>query len=133
MSNLVLKSEILNSVLENKSINRQDIIDIYEKSIKNYLLSILVSLFLLMPHFFWLFDNNFISIFYGLNRTGISDFNLINHLKNPIIFLFKQVIILIPFFIILFVLVKKLKIKINKNDQSTLYLLFINLVPISFL
>ena len=35
MSNLVLKSEILNSVLENKSINRQDIIDIYEKSIKN--------------------------------------------------------------------------------------------------
>ena len=35
MSNLVLKSEILNSVLENKSINREDIIDIYEKSIKN--------------------------------------------------------------------------------------------------
>ena len=35
MTNLVLKSEILNSVLENKSINRQDIIDIYEKSIKN--------------------------------------------------------------------------------------------------
>ncbi len=35
MTNLVLKSEILNSVLENKSINREDIIDIYEKSIKN--------------------------------------------------------------------------------------------------
>ena len=34
MTNLVLKSEILNSVLENKSINREDIIDIYEKSIK---------------------------------------------------------------------------------------------------
>ena len=35
MTNLVLESEILNNVLENKSINRQEIIDIYEKSIEN--------------------------------------------------------------------------------------------------
>ena len=35
MTNLTLESEILNNVLENKSINRQEIIDIYENSIKN--------------------------------------------------------------------------------------------------
>ena len=35
MTNLVLKSEILNNVLENKSINRQEIIDIYQKSVEN--------------------------------------------------------------------------------------------------
>jgi 7,8-didemethyl-8-hydroxy-5-deazariboflavin synthase CofG subunit len=35
MTDLILKSEILNNALENKSINRQEIIDIYQKSIKN--------------------------------------------------------------------------------------------------
>ena len=35
MTNLTLESEILNNVLENKSINRQEIIDIYHNSKKN--------------------------------------------------------------------------------------------------
>jgi len=35
MTNLILKSEILNSVLENNPITRQEIIDIYQNSIKN--------------------------------------------------------------------------------------------------
>ncbi|MCG3779224.1 MAG: FO synthase subunit 1 [Nitrosopumilus sp.] len=35
MTNLVLESEVLNNVLENKSISRQEIIDIYQNSIKN--------------------------------------------------------------------------------------------------
>ena len=35
MTNLILKSEILNNVLENKSIDRQEIIEIYQKSIEN--------------------------------------------------------------------------------------------------
>ena len=35
MTNLILESEILNNVLENKSINREEIIDIYQNSIKN--------------------------------------------------------------------------------------------------
>ena len=45
----------------------------YRKSIKNYSLSILIFLILLIPHFIWLIDNNFVTIFYGLNRSGISD------------------------------------------------------------
>ena len=35
MTNLILESEILNNVLEDKSINRQEIMDIYQNSIKN--------------------------------------------------------------------------------------------------
>ena len=35
MASLILKSEILNKVLENKSINRQQILDVYQNSIKN--------------------------------------------------------------------------------------------------
>ena len=44
----------------------------YKQLIKNYSLSILLSLILLTPHFIWLFDNNFITIFYGLERSGVS-------------------------------------------------------------
>ena len=35
MTELILKSEILNNILENKSIGRHEIIEIYQKSIKN--------------------------------------------------------------------------------------------------
>ncbi len=102
----------------------------YRNSIKNYSLSILISISLLIPHFIWLVDNNFVTIFYGLNRSGISEFNLINHLKNPLIFLFKQLIILIPFFTMIFVIIKKFELKININNKKILFLLFINLFPI---
>ena len=67
----------------------------YQKSLKGYIISILISLILLAPHFIWLFENNFTTIFYGLNRSGLSEFNMINHFKHPIEFLLKQIIILI--------------------------------------
>ena len=102
----------------------------YRKSIKNYFLSILISLILLIPHLIWLFENNFVTVFYGINRTGISGFNLIDHLKNPAIFLLKQIIILIPFFLMILLIVKKFKFKINKNNKRNLFLISINLIPI---
>tara|TARA_B100000035_G_scaffold314900_1_gene332888 strand:- start:1552 stop:2925 length:1374 start_codon:yes stop_codon:yes gene_type:complete len=102
----------------------------YNKSIKNYSLSILISLILLIPHFIWLFENNFITINYGLARSDISNFNLINHIKNPALFLFKQIIILIPFFLMAYSVINKFKFKINIKDKETLFLLTINLIPI---
>ena len=95
-----------------------------------YILSILISLTLLIPHFFWLFENNFITIFYGLDRTGVSDFNFINNLKNPLTFLIKQIIILIPFFLMIYVIVKKLKFEVKIKDKKILFLLSINFIPI---
>ena len=102
----------------------------YQKSLSGYILSILISLTLLIPHFFWLFENNFITIFYGLDRTGVSDFNFINNLKNPLTFLIKQIIILIPFFLMIYVIVKKLKFEVKIKDKKILFLLSINFIPI---
>ena len=102
----------------------------YKKSIKNYSLSILLSLILLTPHFIWLFDNNFITIFYGLERSAVSELNLIDHIKNPLIFLLKQIVILTPFFLMIFIIIKKFKFNINFKDRKLLFLLSINLIPI---
>tara|TARA_A100001015_G_scaffold35930_1_gene39656 strand:- start:200 stop:1576 length:1377 start_codon:yes stop_codon:yes gene_type:complete len=102
----------------------------YKKSIKNYFLSILISFILITPHLIWLFDNNFITIFYGLDRIGATNFNLINHLKNPSMFLLKQIIILIPFFLMLSIIVNKFKFKINLKDKKAFFLISINLIPI---
>ena len=102
----------------------------YKKSVNKYFFSILVSLALLTPHVFWLFENNFITIFYGLDRSGVSESNYIDHLKNPIIFLIKQFIILIPFFLMFYVVTKKYKFSINKKNKEIIFLLSINLIPI---
>ena len=101
----------------------------FKKIIPNYLLSIAISLILLIPHFFWLFQNNFITIFYGLNRTGLTEFNILNNFTNPFIFLIKQIIILIPFFIMFLTIIKKFKFKFNIKNKKTLFLISINLIP----
>ncbi len=102
----------------------------YKQSIKNYFLSILISLVLLIPHFVWLLNNDFITVNYGIHRSGVSDYILIDHFKNPAIFLLKQTIILIPFLIMFFTIIKKIKLIINKNDKKTLFVISINLIPI---
>ena len=105
----------------------------YKKSLIGYLFSILISLILLTPHFFWLFENNFITISYGLDRSGVSGFKYIEHFKNPLIFVIKQLIILIPFFLMFFVILKKLKLSINKKNKKIIFLLSINLIPIALI
>jgi len=55
---------------------------------------------------------------------------LINHIKNPAIFLLKQTVILVPIFFMIFVIIKKFNFKINFKDKKMLFLLFINLIPI---
>ena len=105
----------------------------YKKSLNKYFYSILISLALLTPHFFWLFENDFITIFYGLNRSGVTEYNFIDHFKNPITFLIKQFIILIPFFIMFYVVIKKFKFSINKKNKEIIFLLSINFIPITLI
>ena len=95
-----------------------------------YLITIEVFLVLLVPHFIWLFNNDLITILYGLKRTGLEELGIINHLQYPIIFLLKQIGVLIPFFLLICLLVKKIKFKINLNDKKLLFLLFISILPI---
>ena len=102
----------------------------HKKFIVNYLSSIVISLIMLAPHFVWLFQNNFTTIVYGLNRSSLTDVSWINHLENPLIFLLKQILILIPFLIMFFVLLKKINFKFNIKNRKTLFLISINLIPI---
>ena len=98
-----------------------------------YLISFVVFLVLLVPHLIWLIDNDYITITYGLGRTGLENSNFLNHLTFPLIFLAKQIGILIPFLIMSLFLIKKLKFKINLKDRKLLFLIFINLVPIGLM
>ena len=95
-----------------------------------YLIVIEVFVVLLVPHIIWLFNNDFITITYGLKRTGLEDYNLLNHIKYPSMFLLKQAGILIPFIFLVRLLIKKVKFKINLKDKRLIFLLFINILPI---
>ncbi len=95
-----------------------------------YLITTEVFLIALVPHFIWLTNNEFITITYGLARTGLEQSSLINHIQYPLIFIGKQIGILIPFLILFWLLVQKLKFKINIKDKKLLFLLSINVLPI---
>ncbi|WP_145597111.1 glycosyltransferase family 39 protein [Candidatus Pelagibacter sp. FZCC0015] len=95
-----------------------------------YLITIEVFLVVLVPHFIWLYNNDFITITYGLARTGLEQSSFLDHIKFPIIFLIKQIGILVPFLILSWLLVKKIKLNLNLKDKKLLFLLAINILPI---
>ena len=95
-----------------------------------YLITIEVFLVLLIPHLIWLFNNEFITFVYAFKRTGLEETGIISHIKHPIIFLFKQLGILIPFFFLIWLLIKKIKFKINFKDKKLLFLFSISILPI---
>ena len=95
-----------------------------------YLITIEVFLIVLVPHLIWLNNNEFITITYGLARTGLEQSSLIDHIKFPLIFLIKQIGLLIPFLILVWLLIKKIKFKFDLKDKRLLFLLAINILPI---
>ena len=95
------------------------------------LISLISFFIVLLPHLIWLADNNYITITYALHRTGIDDSNfIINHISYPLIFLGKQIGILIPFFIMFLFIASKFKIKINFKDKKLIFLIAINIIPL---
>ena len=105
----------------------------YKKFDFKYLISLETFIVLLIPHIIWLVNNDYATITYGLARTGIESSNLLDHIIYPLTFLGKQIMILIPFFIMSFLLIKKIKFKISLKDKKLLFLIFINLVPIGLM
>ena len=95
-----------------------------------YLISIEVFIVLLVPHLIWLYNNDYITIIYGLKRTGLEGTDILNYLTSPFLFCVKQLIILIPFLILTRLLIKKIKFKINFKDKKFLFLIFVNFFPI---
>ena len=104
---------------------------IFKKKIDFKCLISLISFFIvLLPHLIWLTENNYITITYGLHRTGSEEQNFLDHIIHPFIFLGKQIGILTPFLLMLLFLVSKFKAKVNFFDNKLLFLLVINIVPI---
>ncbi len=107
---------------------------IYRRYLKKfdfkYLIALEVFAVLLIPHFVWLYENNFITFTYGLARTGLESSDAIAHIKYPIIFLIKQIGILIPFIFLSYLLIKKFKFKIDLRDKKLVFLIFVNFLPI---
>ncbi len=94
------------------------------------LISLLPFFLILFPHLVWLIENDYITITYGLHRTGTGDQNILDHFLHPIIFLGKQIGILIPFFAMFLFALSKFKTKFNFKDKKLLFLLAINIIPI---
>ena len=90
----------------------------------------IIFLIIIFPHILWLTENNYITILYGLKRTGEIKIFL-DHIIQPLIFLFKQIVILIPFFLISFFLIqKKSEINFNFRNDNFVYLLIVNCAPV---
>ncbi len=101
-----------------------------EKKFKfKYLIAGPIALLILLPHIIWLTDNDYSTIVYGLQRTGGSG-SYVDHLIYPLIFLSKQIGILIPYLIMTYFLIKKFKFKIKIKDKKTIFLMFTVIFPI---
>ena len=102
-----------------------------KKGIKfsHYFIAGPITLLILLPHLIWLTENDYITITYGLQRTGESG-SFLDHLIYPIIFVVKQIGLLIPSLLMFFLLIKKIKPKINLKDKKLVFLLLTTIAPI---
>jgi 4-amino-4-deoxy-L-arabinose transferase-like glycosyltransferase len=95
-----------------------------------YFIPIIVFLLVLSPHLKWLIENDYRTIAYGLKRTSLESSTLLNNFIYPLKFIFKQIVIILPFFILLSLIIKKFKFKFNQRDKKSIFLIFITFVPI---
>ena len=101
-----------------------------------YLITLISFFMLLLPHLIWLADNNYTTIHNAIFRSvndplsGFEDVKFLNHIFYPLMFLGKQIGILVPFFIMFFFVVTNFKIKMNYRDKKLLFLISIVIVPV---
>ena len=101
--------------------------------IKNILVSASIFFLILIPHIFWLFENNFETIQYAFNRSDVKNVNFIQHIYNPILFVSKQIGMVLFFllsFLSLLSLKKIKKFKFNFKDKKKLFLFSISILPL---
>ena len=96
-----------------------------------YIVSLEIFLIMILPHLIWLNNNDFITLTYGMHRTTLESSTLLNHIQYPLIFILKQIGILAPFWLLLFMSVKKFKkVNLNFKDKKIIFLFFINFIPL---
>ncbi len=103
-----------------------------KKILKNFLFSFMIFVIIFSPHFLWLMENDFVTINYAFARSGIEEKNLIDHFSKPLIFLFKQMGMLLIFFLTFFLVLNlnKKKINLKKISKKRLFIFSISLMPI---
>ena len=102
-----------------------------KKKINSYkfLLAGITAIIVIIPHLIWLFDNNYITLKYGIHRTGgVGDITA--HFIFPLTFILKQIIILLPLLIMSSLLLKKIKFKKIKFNENHVFIFFIFILPI---
>jgi 4-amino-4-deoxy-L-arabinose transferase-like glycosyltransferase len=106
--------------------------ELYKKRKINlkYFLPGIIFMIILSPHIIWLINNDFATLSYALKRTGIETSSYLNHFFNPIIFMIKQIGILLPAIIMFLFLLKKVKIKLSFKNNKNFFILAINIIPI---
>jgi 4-amino-4-deoxy-L-arabinose transferase-like glycosyltransferase len=101
-----------------------------------YILALIVYFFVLSPHLYFIFENDFKSIEYALFRSfgdplsGIGEYKILDHMFYPLIFLIKQLVILIPFLFLLSTFISNFSIKFKFNDRKLIFLFTIAVLPI---
>jgi 4-amino-4-deoxy-L-arabinose transferase-like glycosyltransferase len=95
----------------------------------NSLYTLLTFFLITLPHFQWLIQNDFTTIYYAVKRGGLNEFNIYNHLLNPIKFLASQIAISLPFLLLGYFLIKKIKIKLPFNNEKFIFLIFSFILP----
>ena len=101
-----------------------------------YILALFFYFIVLSPHLYWIFSNNFESIKYALFRSfgdplsGFGLLRIVDHFVYPLIFLAKQAVILIPFFLMFKLLVPTFKVKLKLKDQKLVFLFCVAILPI---
>ncbi len=95
----------------------------------NFFYTLLIFFLIVTPHLQWLVKNDFTTIYYAFKRGGLNQFNIYNHFLNPLKFLINQIVILIPFLLLIYFLIKKIKIKLPQNNEKFIFLFFSFLLP----
>jgi 4-amino-4-deoxy-L-arabinose transferase-like glycosyltransferase len=102
---------------------------IKEKINFNSLYALLTFFLITLPHFQWLIQNDFTTLYYAVKRGGLNEFNIYNHLLNPLKFLTSQIAISLPFLLLGYFLIKKIKIKLPFNNEKFIFLIFSFILP----
>ena len=95
----------------------------------NFLYALLIFFLITAPHFQWLIQNDFTTIYYALKRGGLNEASIYNHLLNPVKFIINQITVLLPFLLLIYLLIKRIKIKLPLNNEKFIFLLFSFLLP----
>lgn len=95
----------------------------------NFLYALLTFFLITAPHFQWLIQNDFTTVYYAFKRGGLNEANIYNHLLNPFKFIINQIAVLLPFLLLIYLLIKRIKIKLPLNNEKFIFLLFSFLLP----